>query len=165
MTSHTLVPRPPTTALLCSATTDAADYESTLIAGADPHVRHDDPAHQCPASLHDSDRTTLYKTFARSACRVLAGSGKIHILSTFVDILRLVPHLSRFKKQQSDSMARMFFLRTTSSMARMLPIRITSLLVRLFSRLIRPTRPPVLRVPRSWPKVTNDEMEATSIFS
>ena len=79
---------PPTTALLCSATTDAAYYEPTLIAGADPHVRHDDPAHQCPASLHDSDRTTLYKTFARSACRVLAGSGKIHILSAFVDILR-----------------------------------------------------------------------------
>ena len=30
----------------------------------------------------------LYKTFARSTCRMLAGSGKIHILSAFVDILR-----------------------------------------------------------------------------
>ena len=48
-----------------------------------------------------------YKTFARSVCRVLAGSGKIEILSSSVDILvlarpgnfdvlnilRLVPHL------------------------------------------------------------------------
>ena len=58
-----------------------------------------------------------------------------------------------------------FLFALTSSMARMLPIRITSWLVRPISRLIRPIRAAGIRVPRSWPKVKNDEMEATWIFS
>ena len=167
MTSHTLVPPPPL--LLCCVprrrmlptTNRLSSRVRTRM--SDMMTLHTNVQPLCTTQTEPP--CTRLSHEARVACSREAAKSTSSQLSSTSFVWSLIFRAS--KKQQSDSMARMFFLRTTSSMARMLPIRITSLLVSMFSRLIRPTRRPrqILRGSRWRPKVTNDEMRAISIFS